>query len=250
MQSTGLLAAHQAKQDRYALLAAITERQVQDGLRTAPPLIMPVAVSTHGELCAGAVRLQEWLVEKYRARLQLEGDRDDGAEEAALTAAFRREFRASLIAAVARGHSDMLAAAGLPFHHTQDRHRPPLTQAGTDAARPRDSSAPSAGASGSGSAHSDTSGDDSASDQSDDSSGNDSDSDVDCARDSSDNEHPRTGSDAGPRATGPVTRSAARHAARQTSQPPRISGPPSSSSSSSSSSSGISSSSSSSCDIL
>ena len=71
-------------------------------------------------------------------------------------------------------------------------------QAGTDAARPRDSSAPSAGASGSGSAHSDTSGDDIASDQSD-SSGNDSDSDVDCARDSSDNEHPRAGSDAGPR---------------------------------------------------
>ena len=124
MQSTGLLAAHQAKQDRYALLAAITERQVQDGLRTAPPLILPIAVSMHGELCAGAVRLQEWLVEKYRARLQLEGDRDDGAEEAALTAAFRREFCASLIAAVARGHSDMLAAASLPVTALSPHARP------------------------------------------------------------------------------------------------------------------------------
>ena len=42
-------------------------------------MILSVAVSTHGEFCPGAVRLQEWLTEKYRARVLLEGDRDDGA---------------------------------------------------------------------------------------------------------------------------------------------------------------------------
>ena len=141
MWSAGVLAANHTKLDRYALLAAITERQVLDGLRTAAPLILPVVVSTHGELCPGAVRLQEWLVEKYRARLQLEGDRDDGAEEADLTAAFRREFRASLTAAVAQGHSDMLTAAGLPFHRKQDRF--PLSSARAEAGSRQDRPPPS-----------------------------------------------------------------------------------------------------------
>jgi hypothetical protein len=65
MQSAGLLTIHQNKLDRYALLAALVERQVLQGLRTAAPTILPVAISTHGELCPGAVRLQEWLAGKY-----------------------------------------------------------------------------------------------------------------------------------------------------------------------------------------
>ena len=69
MVSAGLMATHQKKLDRYALLAALAERQTQDGMRTSAPMILPVAVSTHGEFCPGAVRLQEWLTEKYRARV-------------------------------------------------------------------------------------------------------------------------------------------------------------------------------------
>jgi len=94
MQSAGLMAVHQTKLDRYALLAALAERQALDGLRSTAPIILPAAVSTHGEFCPGAVRLQEWLTGKYRARLLLEGDRDDGEKTEDLTAAFRREFRA------------------------------------------------------------------------------------------------------------------------------------------------------------
>jgi hypothetical protein len=115
MQSVGLMAVHQTKLDRYALLAALTERQALDGLRTAAPTILPVAVSTHGEFCPGAVRLQEWLTSKYRARLLLEGDRDDGEKTEDLTAAFRREFRSSLLVASCKGMADMLLAAGMPF---------------------------------------------------------------------------------------------------------------------------------------
>ena len=97
------------------MLAALTERQVLDRLRTAAPIILPVAISTHGEFCPGAVRMQEWLTGKYRERLLLEGDRDDGEKTEDLTAAFRREFRSSLLVASGKGLADMLLAAGMPF---------------------------------------------------------------------------------------------------------------------------------------
>jgi hypothetical protein len=115
MQSAGLMAVHQTKLDRYALLAALAERQALDGLRSTAPIILSVAVSTRGEFCPGAVRMQEWLTGKYRARLLLEGDRDDGEKTEDLTAAFRREFRASLLMAFCKGLADMLLAAGMPF---------------------------------------------------------------------------------------------------------------------------------------
>ena len=106
--------AYQGKLDRYALLAAMVERQVLGGRRTAP-LILPAVVTTHGEFCPGAVQLQEWLVERYRARLRLEGERDDGEKEDDLITAFRCELRAALLVATAKGTAEMLAVAGRPF---------------------------------------------------------------------------------------------------------------------------------------
>ena len=50
-----------------------------------------------------------------RARVLLEGDRDDGEKPETLTTAFRRECRSSLLVASCKGLADMLAAAGLPF---------------------------------------------------------------------------------------------------------------------------------------
>jgi hypothetical protein len=114
-QSSALMEAHQRKQARYALLAVMVERQALDGLRTAAPLILPVIISTHGELCPGTVQLQEWLTKRYRARLRLEGDRDDGEKEDDLVTAFRCWLRASLLVAVAKGTAKILAVAGRPF---------------------------------------------------------------------------------------------------------------------------------------
>ena len=62
-----------------------------------------------------AVRLQEWLAGKYRARLLLEGDRDKGEKLESLTADFRREFCSSLLVASCKGLADMLLAAGMLF---------------------------------------------------------------------------------------------------------------------------------------
>jgi len=125
MQSAALLAAYHNKLDRYALLAAVVQRQVLDKVRSSAPLILPVVATTHGEFCPGALHLQEWLVEKYRARLHLEGERDDGVEIQTLTAAFRRDFRQSLLVAVCKGMTAMLTAAGLPFHRRGQGSRVP-----------------------------------------------------------------------------------------------------------------------------
>jgi hypothetical protein len=114
MPSSRLLEEYQIKLDRYALLATIAERQFLDGWRPMAPLVLPVVLSTHGEFCPGAVELQEWLVEKYRLRLLLEGHREDGEEPEYLTTRFRHELRASLLIAMIQGTVAILNAAGLP----------------------------------------------------------------------------------------------------------------------------------------
>jgi hypothetical protein len=114
-KSKALMEAYQCKLDRYSLLAAMVQRQILDGLRTAAPLILPVVVSTHGEFCPGTVQLQEWLVQQYRARLRLEGEREDGEKEDDLITSFRCELRAALLVATAKGTAKMLTVAGRPF---------------------------------------------------------------------------------------------------------------------------------------
>ena len=60
-------------------MLSIAEKQAANGSRVTAPVFFPAVVSTHGEFCEGMVSLQEWLTSKYRARLQREGHRDDGA---------------------------------------------------------------------------------------------------------------------------------------------------------------------------
>jgi hypothetical protein len=86
--------------------------QFLDGWRPVAP--GPARGVTHGEFCPGAIELQEWLVEKYRLRLLLEGSRKDGEEPEDLTACFRRELCAPLLIAMIQGTSAILNAAGLP----------------------------------------------------------------------------------------------------------------------------------------
>ena len=63
--------------------------QLISGLRSHAPRILPVAISTHGEFCAGAVELQDWLADKFERRLENEGSGDDGQKETKLIAEFR-----------------------------------------------------------------------------------------------------------------------------------------------------------------
>ncbi len=95
-------------------------------LRTYNFFLKKVAISesTHGEFCAGAVELQDWLADKFERRLENEGSRDDGQKETKLIAEFRNTLRTSLLVGLAKGHAQMLRAAGLP-HGGERRSRPP-----------------------------------------------------------------------------------------------------------------------------
>jgi hypothetical protein len=137
-QSAALMEAHQDKVDRYSLLEAMVERQVLAGLRTAAPLFLPAVISTHGEFCPGTVQLQEWLVEQFRARLRLEGERADGENEDDLITAFRCELRAALLVATAKGTAEMLAVAGRPFRKGGAQHSGAWPGARVPAARAPD----------------------------------------------------------------------------------------------------------------
>ena len=256
--------AHQDKLDRYSLLAAMVERQVLAGLRTAAPLILPVVTSTHGELCPGTVQLQEWLVERYRARLRLEGERDDGQDEDDLITAFRCELRVALLVAMAKGTAEMLAVAGRPFSKGGAQRSGAWPGARAPAASAAGHGADDTAVSDSGDndgGSGDVSESDSDNDNATDSGSTDSDSSTTPARSGSEmrgssetrgssahNGRARGGSSRGAAQPRPGTRHSARLAQRGSSQPEstRDSAPDSSSSSSSTSSSRCSSSSSSS----
>ena len=101
--------------ETYTLLHSVALHQVATGKRSKAPTLFPAVVSTHGEFGTGMVHLQEWLTDKYRARVTREGERDDGQDADSLTAQFRTSFRAVMLLAVATGHASMMRNAGLPW---------------------------------------------------------------------------------------------------------------------------------------
>ena len=107
-----------SKQATYNLLHSITLRQATAGLRTSEPKLFGAVVSTHGEFNNDMVGLQEWLTSKYAARINREGDRDDGCGK------FRNRVRADILRAVHVGHAAMILAAGLLMGSGRDRRRP------------------------------------------------------------------------------------------------------------------------------
>ncbi len=105
------------------MVESSVKRQLISGLRSRAPRILPVAISTHGEFCTGAVELQNWLADKFERRLENEGSRDDGQKETKLIAEFRNSLRTSLLVGLAKGHAQMLRAAGLPHRAKACRPR-------------------------------------------------------------------------------------------------------------------------------
>ena len=57
----------------------------------------------------------------YLRKLELQGPRSDGAQPATLAAAYKRDLRQSLLAAMAKGFAQSLRAAGLPYSRTFTR---------------------------------------------------------------------------------------------------------------------------------
>ena len=69
------------------------------------------------------MELQDWLADKFERRLENEGSRDDGQKETKLIAEFRNTLRTSLLVGLAKGHAQMLRAAGLPHRAKACRPR-------------------------------------------------------------------------------------------------------------------------------
>ena len=70
----------------------------------------------------GVFLLQEWLAEKFRSRLLLEGPLENGEDPDTL-----RNFRASLIVAMIKGTVDSLNAAGMPSRKLGNARTPLAT---------------------------------------------------------------------------------------------------------------------------
>ena len=76
------------------------------------PEILPVVMTTHGEMGLGTIRMQELLTAAYKRRIMAEGKRSDGLNPTSLSASFRNLFRDLIQVAVARGTGYMLCEAG------------------------------------------------------------------------------------------------------------------------------------------
>ena len=89
-----------------------------------------LVATTHHELGAGFAQVQEWLVDALKAKLELEGARDDGRTETELASAFRFHFRLAIHAAIASGQAYMQTTAGVPTPEARHRREALRAEAG------------------------------------------------------------------------------------------------------------------------
>ncbi len=102
------------KHEKYEPLLNAMRKQVTNRHREAVPKFFGAAMTTHGEFGDDTIRLVEWITRAYGRRISREADDEDGVSRTSKTALFRRQLRAALQAAVARGYARMLNECGLP----------------------------------------------------------------------------------------------------------------------------------------
>jgi hypothetical protein len=103
------------KHNVYSPLMDVAHAQHIDGARRIMPQFMGAVVTTLGEFSKDMIDLQEWLVKQYRYRVDEEGERPDGRTIQELTAAFRQDFRASIILAASVGNARMILTCGRKY---------------------------------------------------------------------------------------------------------------------------------------
>ena len=111
--SLGIVNQELKKRATYAPLLAVAQKQIETGKRINKPIFVPAICTTHGEFGQGFIHIQEWLVKRFKARITLEGDRDDGIKPDQLTAQYRQRIRSSILVAMVKGQAQMLCSAGL-----------------------------------------------------------------------------------------------------------------------------------------
>ena len=101
------------KAEKYARLITVANRQTAEGKRLCKPIFSPCAVSTTGELGAGANLLQEWIVNQYHAKCKRSAHRSDGLTVNELVRTFRHKFKLNLQFVIAVGMGNLILQAGL-----------------------------------------------------------------------------------------------------------------------------------------
>ena len=102
------------KKRHYGPLLAVIADQVERGTRDDNPTFLAAGFSTTGFHSKEVVQLQEFLANTLKMKLAREGPRD-GASPAEIVAQWRRDFRSSIQATIAKGNARAQVAAGLPL---------------------------------------------------------------------------------------------------------------------------------------
>ena len=100
------------KEEKYRPMMTIAEKQVQQGLRTHPPVFKVVAFTRGGEFSPHTFELVDWISDHFGRMDVLTGNRFDYRTPAMAKWAFRSEFLDALSSAVASGTARILRAAG------------------------------------------------------------------------------------------------------------------------------------------
>jgi len=113
----------QQKHRTYGPLMSLMQQQLDRGRRSTIPTFIPMVATTHHELGPGFAQVQEWLVDVLKAKLEMEGPRDDGKSETDIASAFRFHFRLAMHFAIANGQALMQTTAGVPVPEAGARRR-------------------------------------------------------------------------------------------------------------------------------
>ena len=101
-----------AKNEKYARLLLVAQKQAREKKRAQAPVFLTFAVSDYGELAPVARELLDWIVNQYRIKLEREGNRPDGCKPLDLARIFRYRLRVGIQMALAAGCGEMICKAG------------------------------------------------------------------------------------------------------------------------------------------
>ena len=109
-----MLVREKKKAAKYARLISVADRQFYDGGRATVPTFSAFVVSDSGMLSPQALKLQEWIIAKYKKRCKRQF-RTDGTTTKELVKVFRQKLRIQLQLAIAAGVGGMMVNAGRAF---------------------------------------------------------------------------------------------------------------------------------------
>jgi hypothetical protein len=110
--SPALVRREKLKVSKYARLVDLARKQYEEGTRESAPHFLPIAVSTTGDLGPETMTLTQWMAQRYRAKLSVDGQRADGVTTRELMDDYKHRLMVGMMFAQAAGQGEMIAHAG------------------------------------------------------------------------------------------------------------------------------------------